>query len=47
MFQANTALGTTNHQSIRQQPTETRACAITVLPNVASTKLNESKNNHS
>jgi hypothetical protein len=47
VFQANTALRTTNHQSIRQQPTETTACAVTLLPNVASTKLNESKNNHS
>ena len=47
VFQANTAVCTTNHQSIKQEPTETRTCAVTVLPNVASTKLNESKNNHS
>ena len=47
MFQGNTVLCATNHQSLTQQPTDTRDSAVTMLPYVASTKLNGSKNNHS
>jgi hypothetical protein len=32
VFQGNATLCTTNHQSIKQQLTEARASAVTVLP---------------